>query len=145
MKLISHRGNVNGKTNLENNPEHIKKILLDNNCDVEIDVWFQNNNYYLGHDEPIFIITKNFLYEFNNRLWCHCKNINALFELKNEFNCFWNQNDDYALTSKGYIWVYPGKKLIKNSIALFDNYTDKELELCYGICSDNIMKYIGKL
>ena len=31
-------------------------------------------------------------------------------------NYFWHQNDDYTITSKGYIWAYPGKKLNKNAI-----------------------------
>ena len=31
-------------------------------------------------------------------------------------HCFWHENDDYALTSKNWIWAYPGKSAIgKNS------------------------------
>lgn len=31
-------------------------------------------------------------------------------------NCFWHQEDDYALTSSGYIWTYPDKLLTDKSI-----------------------------
>ena len=26
------------------------------------------------------------------------------------FNYFWHQNDKFTLTSKGYIWTFPGNK-----------------------------------
>ena len=59
-------------------------------------------------------------------------------------NCFWHQQDDYTITSKGFIWAYPSKKLTKNSIAVLpesSNYTLDELKNSYGICSDNIEYY----
>ena len=46
MRLISHRGNLNGTSSYENHPEHIHKALL-KGFDVEIDVWFQKENFYL--------------------------------------------------------------------------------------------------
>ena len=39
MILISHRGNLNGKSNMENRPGHINKALWQG-FDVEIDVWY---------------------------------------------------------------------------------------------------------
>ena len=29
--------------------------------DVEIDVWFKNDQFYLGHDEPQYIVNMEFL------------------------------------------------------------------------------------
>ena len=64
MIYISHRGNVNGKIpNKENHPDYIK-LALSNGYDVEIDVWY-DNGYWLGHDEPTYNITKDFL--LNNK------------------------------------------------------------------------------
>lgn len=49
MILISHRGNLMGKTSYENEPDYIMNAIKEG-FDVEIDVWYQNNTLYLGHD-----------------------------------------------------------------------------------------------
>jgi hypothetical protein len=57
---------------------------------------------------------------------------------------FWHQNDDITLTSNGYLWTYPGKKLTDKSIVVlpeFNFYNKKDLKKCYGICSDFILNY----
>jgi len=152
MKLISHRGNLDGKNpEMENKPEYIMDALnLD--YDVEIDIWFIDNIWYLGHDEPTYKIDfYEFIYNVKN-LWLHCKNIESFNELVtlskslkiNWINYFWHQNDDYTLTSNGYIWTYPGKQLMKNSISVLPEKNDlvlKDIEHCYGVCSDYIKKY----
>ena len=52
MILISHRGNISGKKiELENNPSYIQSTL-DLGYEVEIDVWFKNGEWWLGHDNP---------------------------------------------------------------------------------------------
>lgn len=140
MKLISHRGNLDGpKIDLENSPEYINNALS-NGYDVEIDVRFINGFFYLGHDQAEHKIEKNFLQ--TEGLWCHAKNIEALEELR-KLNCvyFWHENDDYTLTSNGYIWAYPGKKLTKNSICVLPEKISYSKIDCAGICSDYVVKY----
>ena len=113
---------------------------------MEIDIWYFKNNFYLGHDEPKYKVKKSFL--SNKNFWCHAKNFEALINLKNiNANYFWHQEDDYVLTSSGYIWTYPGKKLYKKSIYVlpellkkFDNTLNFR-----GICSDFIYKYRKKI
>ena len=57
---------------------------------------------------------------------------------------FWHQEDDYTITSKGFIWTYPGKSLLTSSICVLpEKSTYKKFE-CYGICSDYILKYKKK-
>ena len=56
-------------------------------------------------------------------------------------NYFWHQKDDVTLTSKGWIWAYPGKQPIKGSIAVMPELNNDDLTQCAGICSNNIMKY----
>ena len=52
MKLISHRGNTSGPNpEKENSPEYIIAALLAG-YEVEIDVWFENGKFMLGHSEP---------------------------------------------------------------------------------------------
>ena len=141
MILISHRGNITGPNpERENSIEYITEAL-DKGYSVEIDIWLVDGNIYLGHDEPEYETTLDFLK--NERLWCHCKNIDALwFLLKNVIHCFFHQEDDVTLTSKGYMWVYPGKKLVRDSVCVMPElgYVGN-LKTCYGICSDYIGDY----
>ena len=142
MKLISHRGNINGpNTDKENHPSYINLALKDG-YHVEIDVWYIDNRILLGHDYGQHQVTIDFLK--NKHLWCHAKNLEALeFMLEQDIHCFWHQEDDYTLTSKGIPWVYPGKKVSKNSIWVLPEKTNyKYIKLdCLGICSDNISHY----
>lgn len=140
---ISHRGNTDGRIiNVENSPSYIQQTLS-LGYEVEIDVWLVGDKFYLGHDEPQYLIEENFLE--NDKLWCHAKNDNAFYKMmENEkIHCFWHQTDDYVLTSKGIPWVYPGKTVTKNSIWVLPEFTTyKNIIIdCLGICSDNISKY----
>lgn len=146
MFLISHRGNINKKNKeLENTERYIdKSISLGFDC--EIDLWNIDNVYYLGHDKPEYKIDFNFLNERSKFLWIHCKNLEALYELSNHrhLNYFYHNIDDYALTSKRYIWTYPNKKLTNVSIAVLpeqSSYSIEYLKKCKGICSDYIENY----
>ena len=120
----------------ENHPEYIKEALLQG-YQVEVDVWYTDGQYFLGHDEPQYIVDESFL--SNNNLWCHAKNKDALFEMRKSSNIhfFWHQTDDYTLTSEGYVWTYPGKETTVGSIIV----CGKEIpEGEYsGFCSD----YVG--
>jgi len=141
MIYISHRGFINGKdTKLENNPDQIN-YLLEQNINVEIDVRFYKNKFYLGHDEPSYEIDKKFLN--NSKLWCHAKNYETLNVLtKIDCHYFWHQEDDYTITSKGYIWVYPGKPPIDNSISVLPEDFKINTSKCFGICTDHLNRYI---
>ena len=140
MILISHRGNINGKDeDRENHPEYIQEAL-DKGYNVEIDVWDIFGSYFLGHDNPEYLVKKEFLN--NDKLWCHAKNIEALESmLKDNIHCFWHQEDDVTLTSKGYMWTYPGKKLTTNSIAVLPELNNQNPKKALGICSDYVVNY----
>lgn len=138
MLLISHRGNLNGpNSDLENNPDYIESAIK-NNFNVEIDVFYKDGSLWLGHDFPQYKITDiNWLK--NDYIWCHAKNIEALHFLSNfnDIHYFWHQNDDVTLTSKGYIWTFPNKKICKKSIIVIqENILVEQMPDCYGICSD---------
>tara|TARA_B100001939_G_C16839562_1_gene572483 strand:+ start:355 stop:786 length:432 start_codon:yes stop_codon:yes gene_type:complete len=141
MIYISHRGFIDGPDkNLENNPDQIK-FLLSNNINIEVDIHFYKNKFYLGHDEPVYEINSVFLE--NKLLWCHAKNYEALDALKKtDAHFFWHQEDDYTITSKGFVWVYPGKPLIKNSICVLPEKNNLNFSDCYGVCTDYLNKFI---
>ena len=140
MVLISHRGNIQGKSpGLENMPEYINDTL-NKGYHVEIDVWYKNG-FYLGHDNPQYNVKPSFLTQ--DKIWCHAKNIEAIIEMSKypKIHYFWHQEDDITLTSKGYIWAYPGKQPIKDSIAVMPEIYNDNLDKCIGICSDYISNY----
>ena len=139
MKLISHRGNISGRQPAnENKPSYINDALS-RGYEVEIDVWYKNG-FWLGHDNPIYKISIDFLLQ--PKLWCHAKNIEALYEMqKNEVHCFWHQEDDVTLTSKGYLWTYPGKKLTPSSVWVKPPNNIEIKQDIVGICSDYLENY----
>lgn len=140
MFLISHRGNINGREpNKENSIDYILKAI-DLGYNVEIDVWFVNNSFYLGHDKPQYKVNHDFL--INEKLWCHAKNINALIEMsKYCIHYFWHDKDDFTLTSKNYIWAYPSRNTNKNTIIVLPEIHNVNLFECKGVCSDYIIRY----
>ena len=141
MKVISHKGNLNGPNPSTENSIPAINIALYHGFDVEIDIWYKNNNWYLGHDKPKYLIDESFLQ--NKKLWCHAKNLDALnLMLKNnKIHCFWHQNDDFTLTSKSYIWTYPTKEIKDNSIIVLRSKKDKVPKKCFGVCTDFPLTY----
>lgn len=135
MKFIAHRGNINGpKKELENKPLYIEEAIK-NDFDVEVDVRIHNGLWYLGHDTPDYQINLEFLK--NEKLWCHAKNIEAFYHmLMNNVHCFWHENDQHTLTSKGYIWAYPGSELTDMSICVMPEISQQKNRNVFGFCSD---------
>jgi hypothetical protein len=146
MFLISHRGNLTGYggPNWENHPDYIKNAM-NMGFNVEIDVWYVDGEFYLGHDFPIYHIDSKFLE--NKNLWCHAKDISSLRQMivNKKITCFYHKNDDYTLTSNGFIWTYPGMDLTDKSIVVLpelSSYSDSQIKTCAGICSDKIHFYL---
>lgn len=149
MKLISHRGNIDGENlGYENNPNYIESAIK-KGYDVEVDVRYDSSTekVWLGHDFPQYEVDISWITNLKNYLWIHCKDLNSLyfFSKINELNYFWHQTDDFTLTSKKYIWTYPGKSYSPFSVIVtpekyigIDNLIDLKKNNCYGICSDYV-------
>lgn len=136
MKLIAHRGNTSGRDpENENNPNHVIHAI-NKGFDSEIDIWC-HDGLYSGHDEAQYDIDLDFLLEYHDSLWIHCKNIEALELLSsiNQLNVFWHENDAYTLTSKGYIWTYPHRKVCEKSVIVCNNSQYAKYQNCFGVCS----------
>lgn len=140
-KYIAHRGNIDGQDLENENKVSYIDLALNKGFDVEIDVWYKNKKFWLGHDQPNYFIDLSFLSDRKDNLWIHCKNCEALEQfsiLDDDYNYFWHQNDCYTLTSKKYVWAYPNEKVCgykaicvmpeRNNIIDFTNW--------HGICSD---------
>lgn len=144
MKLISHRGNLNGPdVQLENHPDQISRVLRQG-YDCEIDLWLHEHKLMLGHDEPQYDVSREFFE--HPGLWIHAKNLDALLWLTTtDYNYFWHQTDDYVITSHHYIWAYPGRELTARSVAVMPEWNfghDETRQLqCYAVCSDFVAKF----
>lgn len=145
MIYIAHRGNTNGRfEHHENEPTYID-LAINKGFDVEVDVWFKDNLLWLGHDKPDYGVDFRWFRDRISKLWVHCKNIEVVNYFKNcgyNFNYFWHQTDDITLTSLNYIWAYPNKQPIVDSIAVLPEIYNDDISKCAGICSDVIEKYV---
>lgn len=146
MILISHRGNINGKIpSKENEPAYIEAAIAEG-YEVEIDLWKVEGVLYLGHDEPQYKVDTAWLFDRLEYLWIHCKNIEALevchyFKDITDLNYFWHEEDTVTLTNQRYIWAYPGKQPIVDSIAVLPEINNDDVSRCLGVCSDYIQRY----
>ena len=132
MILISHRGNLNG-ADCENNPDGVLKALKE--YEVEVDLWNINNKLFLGHDSPKYPIEKEFL--FNEKLWIHCKNLEAVeFLLNNDIktNYFFHDKDLMTLTNKGIPWCNYGV-YISGGITVEKHPKEIKIDIL-GVCTD---------
>jgi hypothetical protein len=151
MRWILHRGNNEGPNSVENNPTKLLKSLTEG-YEIEIDLWYSNSKLYLGHDKPEYQIYEDFLE--NNRLWIHCKDAVTLEYMntkKKHLNYFYHTDEDYVLTSRGYIWCYIGRPALENSVIVMPektinsyNWDDLKKKNCL-ICSDYSEEYVKKL
>lgn len=150
MKLIAHRANLNGPNPLEeNSPDQIQRCI-ESGVDVEIDVRYdpKTNSLWLGHDEPQYMVTWWWLAGRAEHLWIHCKDLITLHQFATEtggYNYFWHQEDDFTLTSKNYIWTYPGKPYTNRSVIVMPEWMDTNWDSlrvtnCYAICTDYVEK-----
>jgi hypothetical protein len=73
-------------------------------------------------------------------VWNHAKNLEALEILMSmRTNCFWHQEDSVTLTSKNYIWCYPGIFVRKKNaiwLDLLGKPLPSNINGIYGVCGD---------
>lgn len=144
MRFIAHRGNTEGaKPELENTLSYLEAALK-NKFDIEVDVFTRKGQLYLGHDTPKDPINIEFL--TNRRVWCHAKDEATFLNLIKfqDLNVFWQQDDKFSITSRGYIWTHSKcSKFVQNSVATVLDYKSEFLKdkKIHGICSDIIQLY----
>jgi len=140
-KFIAHRGNIDGPNYINENRIEYLEHTFSLGHDVECDLFGFKDKLYLGHDGPMEVANNDFLVQ--EGVWCHAKNIEALHLLmKIGANCFWHQSDTVTLTSKGFIWCYPGHHP-QYSNAVWLDLENKPLpddvSGIHGICGDYVI------
>lgn len=144
MKLIAHRGNIDGPSEDTENTCETIDLAIERGFDAEVDVWVFNGEIFLGHDAPSLKIDKRWMNERHHRLWVHCKNTEALGYFSGRgFNCFFHDVDAYTITSDGFVWAYPGmpaagKKCIAVMPEHVSSLNDYVFENYFGVCSDYV-------
>jgi len=140
MKLISHRGNINGPNpEMENDPRYIENTL-GKGFSVEVDVWSDGSDFFLGHDKPEHQVSELFLR--HGSIWCHAKDINTFYKLiEIGVHCFSHDQDEVALTTKGYFWSTFGNQMTNKSICVMPPLGKDVPNYVAGVCSDYIERY----
>jgi hypothetical protein len=148
MIVIAHRGLINGPDeDLENKPETID-LALEVCGYAEVDLRVNDGSLWFGHDEPQYEVDVEWLFKRREKLWIHCKDLDALSVMYGhgrKFHYFWHEEDTVTLTSEGFIWAYPGNQPIWNSIAVMPEIHDDDLSKCMGVCTDYVLKYVRTL
>lgn len=144
MRIIAHRGNLHGPSGEENDPKQIVKCI-EQGYDVEIDLR-AGVGLWLGHDYAEYEIQLGFLEKYKDKLWVHCKNEHALWWCQREhveLNYFWHQEDDYTVTSKGWIWAYPDKMLLEGerTVCVMPELYNSDVTNATAICTDYAYDY----
>ena len=145
MILIAHRGNISGpRPDLENSIPYIEDAISQG-FQVEIDLRMKDGELYLGHDEPQYPVSEEFLDRYKSYLWVHCKDHESFRAMVRErsMNFFWHDTDDYVLTRYGYVWAYPGKPPIGQLCVmvmpeLHWSIDDIKQMNTFGVCSDYV-------
>ena len=143
IKIISHRGNINGPVNhKENRPSYIDSALQ-LGFDVEVDIRYENDKFMLGHDTGDYEVSDIWITKRKENLWFHCKDLNSVYALRKidpTIIKFCHSSDPFVLVSNGMTWVHDLKLNLDincviplMSIYDIDNYNCGKV---YGICTD---------
>ncbi|CAB4156840.1 hypothetical protein UFOVP658_184 [uncultured Caudovirales phage] len=144
MRFISHRGNLTGKNvEFENSPEYVVDAIR-KGFDVEIDLRKHLGKTYLGHNEPQYQVDDEWLQMYSSSLWIHCKDFESLDHSVNMgYHCFFHNIDAYTITSRSFVWAYPGSQIASRlCISVLPERAEGLVGLLtknyYGTCSDFI-------
>jgi len=146
MHWISHRGNVFGvDKSLENHPSQIVKVIkMGFDCEIDVRI-SKSKKIFLGHDAPTYEVDTQWLMRFSKYLWIHCKDWETLeYFTGTEHNFFFHDTDAYTITSRGYIWAFPGKCFSNKFIDVLPEHNNEAHDFRIintnqaGICSDII-------
>jgi hypothetical protein len=144
MIFISHRGNTDSiKKDLENTQKYID-LAISKGYEVEIDIWYVDQNLFLGHDKPEKLVSLQWLEERKDKLWIHTKNRSALeyFTMqKNCFKFFWHTIEPYILTSNCLIWAHDYESINNEKICIIpllslEQVVEADVRDWYAICTD---------
>jgi len=140
MEIISHRGNMFGPDeNLENNPRTIE--MASNFFKVEVDIRKIGKDYWLGHDNPMYLVRFDWLIYLKPRLLLHCKNDDVYnCHALSSFHRFRHEEEDTVTCSLGNVLKHPNYTPIPGSYNMMPEKSKHEtLETIFAssaVCTD---------
>lgn len=145
MKIISHRGNVRNKLVAdENKPSYIDGAIK-SGYDVEVDIRYVDDNFYLGHDTPDYKVNEKWILDRSSHLLFHCKDIRSTEEIMSRswnLHYFSHLTDPYVLTSHGYIWVDNISLDLNDKCIIpllsMENIRSYNTKIIYAVCTDYV-------
>lgn len=145
MLLIAHRGNTNGPNpDWENNPKQIDHCIS-KGINVEVDLRTIDKQFWLGHDEGQYLVSKDWLKARRKYLWVHCKNVEAIYDSRDlQLHHFWHEEDQYTITSEGWVWAYPNKLVpspMSMSVCVMPEIYNTDTTNFQAICTDYVETY----
>ena len=91
---------------LENCPTTIE--MVSNFFKVEVDIWKIDRDYFLGHDDPQYLISFDWLVYLQPKLMLHCKNRLAYdCQTLVSFHRFMHEDEASVTCSRGNILKHP--------------------------------------
>lgn len=149
MKIISHRGNINGPVEeTENDPKQIL-FCIESGYDVEIDLRIKNGVPYLGHDHAEHEISAGWISSLKKHLWIHVKEYDALVWLMEnvpDAAFFCHESDRYTLVSNGYVWSHDLSNSMTDkciipllSLEQIESYDFTSQSNLYAVCTDYVI------
>lgn len=145
MIIISHRGNIKGSVlDKENRPSYID-CAIQLGYEVEIDIRYIDNQFWIGHDVPQYLVNVEWINSRKSKLWLHCKNREAaiaLSLLNDSYKYFCHEMENYVLTSTNHLWVHDVNGYVDN-MCIIPLITDKDIEhyknkIPYAVCTDYV-------
>jgi hypothetical protein len=149
-QYICHRGNLQSKFIPEENHPEVLDKRIEQGYGVELDVWCSEGKFWLGHDEPQYIVSFEWLMKDASKKYIHCKD-GATFEhllLRcgregYRANLFYHTNEHYALTTRGHVIVHPDAQILEGSVNMMPEMSGRarsweEREKAFAVCSDAI-------
>ena len=138
---IAHRALVNGPDKTIENDISAIVDRCSRGLYSEIDIWYKDYKWYLGHDAPEKQISLPYL--LSPYLFIHAKNVEAFHELQKlsdihglNLRIFYHTEEHYALTTRGETIIYPGLPEKEGWLYMMPERTQLVLQSCSMICSD---------
>ena len=143
MIYISHRGNIDNIIPEKENTITYIEEAIDLGYEVEIDVRTKNGDLYLGHDNPDYEVSMEWLISHRNNLWIHAKDIKTLTTLlETNLRFFYHEKENHTIISgTNLIWSHNILESNENSIIPLLSLSDLDLlpkHKIKGVCSDYI-------
>jgi hypothetical protein len=138
---IAHRGLIDGPNHQAENSMTTTTEWCRQGRASEIDIWWHQGRFWIGHDEPREPVSPECLH--SEYLWIHAKNPEGLYHLQKLSNekgwglrIFYHTDEDYVLTTTGDTIIYPGLPDMEGWTYMMPESSDVIPTVAAKICSD---------